>query len=327
MPAGENQMNRKDQSWVNIFIAVLIVAAIAYFAVYYAISRGLVSLPAGDRPAVSSNVTDTAPATAMTKSGDAQHVYYGKQPSYDLYKGGPLVHLVENPQAADPTWQQLRDFVASDATDRDVYDAATFPCAAFAEKLHNNAEAHGIRAAWVALDFEGATIGHAIDAFETTDRGLVYVDCTGDKSGVVTHQTASGKKEKVFGNPASCDRIAYVQIGKEYGVISLEVAASPEYDYYVQYRQNLAKFEAGLAAYNSDVKKWDLEVAQFNQWVGGRTFKTNSADYKKAQQWQDQLESRGNELDKTSKYLDQLGDSLGAFWTPKGIVKSVGIYW
>jgi hypothetical protein len=62
-------------------------------------------------------------------------------------------------------------------------------CADFAERLHNDAEMAGIRCAYVSIELSGYTdpnnfgisadTGHALDAFQTTDRGLVYVDDTG----------------------------------------------------------------------------------------------------------------------------------------------------
>jgi hypothetical protein len=51
-------------------------------------------------------------------------------------------------------------------------------CADFAERLHNNAELAGIRCAYVSITLAGNT-GHACDAFQTTDRGLAYIDVTG----------------------------------------------------------------------------------------------------------------------------------------------------
>jgi hypothetical protein len=126
----------------------------------------------------------------------------------------------------------LKDFIASDNTDSYIYDLNYFPCGAFAEMLHNHAEVSGIRAAWVALDLVEKTTGHALNAFETTDRGLVYVDCVGDTSQPETAQYQSDKKYKRFGVRVNNDRIGYVQVGKEYGVISLAVAASPSYSYY-----------------------------------------------------------------------------------------------
>ena len=62
-------------------------------------------------------------------------------------------------------------------------------CCDFAERLHNNAEMAGIRCAYVYVKLTGYTdpynygipysTSHACNAFETTDRGLVYIDDTG----------------------------------------------------------------------------------------------------------------------------------------------------
>ncbi len=92
---------------------------------------------------------------------------------------GEYIELRNNPDAADPSWEALKLFLEQDTTDQLRYDEATFVCVDFAEMLHNNAEAAGIRAALVTLDFEGQATGHAINAFNTTDRGLVYIDDTG----------------------------------------------------------------------------------------------------------------------------------------------------
>jgi ribosomal protein L37AE/L43A len=61
-------------------------------------------------------------------------------------------------------------------------------CDDFAERLHNDAELAGIRCAYVSVDLSGypdpyhygipSNTGHALDAFQTVDRGLVYVDDT-----------------------------------------------------------------------------------------------------------------------------------------------------
>jgi len=61
-------------------------------------------------------------------------------------------------------------------------------CADFAERLHNDAAMAGIRCAYVSIDISGYTdpyhygissnTSHALDAFQTIDRGLVYIDDT-----------------------------------------------------------------------------------------------------------------------------------------------------
>ena len=47
--------------------------------------------------------------------------------------------------------------------------------------MHNNAEDKGIRAAFVVLQFYGK-VPHALNAFKTSDRGLIFVDVTGTLS-------------------------------------------------------------------------------------------------------------------------------------------------
>jgi hypothetical protein len=51
------------------------------------------------------------------------------------------------------------------------------------KSLHDNSESAGIKAGWVSIQFENNGVDHACDVFNTTDRGLVFVDCVnGDTS-------------------------------------------------------------------------------------------------------------------------------------------------
>jgi hypothetical protein len=98
---------------------------------------------------------------------------------------------------------------------KDIIDGVAQPspprvCADFAERLHNNAEKAGIRCGYVSLDMSGYTdpynfgiasdAGHACNVFETTDKGLVYIDCTG----------TSGM------GPENQDTIVNIQVGAQY---------------------------------------------------------------------------------------------------------------
>ncbi len=87
--------------------------------------------------------------------------------------------LVDNPDAVNPTWAELKAFLAEDRTEQHEYILDVYDCSEFSRDLHNRAEAAGIRAAVVHIDLAGETVGHALNAFITTDYGLVYVDCTG----------------------------------------------------------------------------------------------------------------------------------------------------
>ena len=93
--------------------------------------------------------------------------------------------------------------------------------------LHNNAEAAGIRAALVGVFFEGETTGHGLNVFKTTDRGLVYVDCTGG-------DWSTRLREQLYGYTLEYDKIAYMVKGKEFGLVNIYRATSPEYSYYEQ---------------------------------------------------------------------------------------------
>lgn len=88
------------------------------------------------------------------------------------------VALIDNPQAQNPTWQELMSFLAEDRTDKNDYIEDVYDCSQFSRDVHNNAEAAGIRAAEVQVGFKYETTGHALNAFLTTDYGLIYVDCT-----------------------------------------------------------------------------------------------------------------------------------------------------
>jgi hypothetical protein len=96
---------------------------------------------------------------------------------------------IETTALKNPNWAQLLDFLRADKTDEMPYIYPTFVCDNFASTLQSNAKKAGWRCAKVRLDMTGYTdpyklgiasnAGHSCNAFETTDRGLVFIDCTG----------------------------------------------------------------------------------------------------------------------------------------------------
>jgi hypothetical protein len=122
---------------------------------------------------------------------------------------GDFIVLINNTNATNPTYAQMVNFLQNDTTDeysylnasvipgsyyppaendvdltriKNIIDGTAQPsnprvCSDFAERLHNDAEMAGIRCAYVSIDL--STGGHAIDAFQTTDEGLIYIDDTG----------------------------------------------------------------------------------------------------------------------------------------------------
>ncbi len=100
----------------------------------------------------------------------------------------PRFNLKNNPGATDVPWSELISFLLEDKTDRNPYITDDYTCGEFAEDLHNNAEMNGIRAAWAVIQWEDGSPPHAINAFMTTDKGLVYIDVSGVKEGIARPQ-------------------------------------------------------------------------------------------------------------------------------------------
>jgi hypothetical protein len=139
-------------------------------------------------------------------------VFHNKQPD-DFPNRGKPVQLTENASATDVTWKELKAFLFLEKTDEIPYTDYVFECASFAEELHNNAEARGIRSAFVSIFFSDEITGHALNAFFTTDKGLVYIDCS-----------------------VNTDAVAYIEEDKEYGLVPLQMASSFDYDFYKLYQ-------------------------------------------------------------------------------------------
>ncbi len=98
------------------------------------------------------------------------------QPPYVKGNGEPI-HLVNNDGASDHTWDEVASFLLQDKTDRGVY-STRHNSFNFAEELHNKAEYYGFKTALVIVDFENGET-YCLNAFDTIDLGLVYVDSTG----------------------------------------------------------------------------------------------------------------------------------------------------
>jgi myosin heavy subunit len=103
----------------------------------------------------------------------------------------------DNSQAVNPTWNQMITFIAQDKTDQHPYDIKSFNCVNYATTVYNNAERLNIETATVTLNLRNSSVGHAVNAFITSDYGLVYVDCT------------------------TSDTIARVETGKVYRAVAL----------------------------------------------------------------------------------------------------------
>lgn len=118
--------------------------------------------------------------------------FYTVHPSNYVGADGDAIKLINKGTAIDPTYAQVITFVLQDNTDSNHYTSG-FTCGDFAEQLHNNAEIAGYKCGWVEVNFENDDLGHACNAFNTTDRGLVFIDCV---NGDATVKIEIGKPYK-----------------------------------------------------------------------------------------------------------------------------------
>ena len=156
--------------------------------------------------------TDAQLATTQTQLQLYKDTW-GSVVASDIQPPYQCAYLERQAYATNPTWAQLLDFILKDKTDQKAYVPDVYMCGDFARDVYNNAEQSGIRAAWVAIKF-GDSI-HACNAFKTTDRGLVFINCTGLEAGTL--------------GPFNRDKIVNVRLGNDYIPLSL----FPEYGWEV----------------------------------------------------------------------------------------------
>lgn len=153
-----------------------------------------------------------------------------------VMSNGKPVRLQNNPNARDVPLARVLAFVAANRVNRQRYVDGKHMCAEYAVTLHDRAEASGIRCALVSLSFaEG--VGHALNAFQTTDRGLVYIDCTGGPEGDADD---------------AYDTVGYIQIGKPYGRLHVGLGSRWPSEY--------GKYQEALTVFRN-ISAWDKELS------------------------------------------------------------------
>jgi len=237
---------------------------------------------------------------------------YTKDGKIECGGNGEAIILKNNPEAKDPTFDEMIAFIKADTTDLKDYIEGTYVCADFAEEVHNNAEAAGIRAGWVSITFFGTDEGHALNAFETTDRGLVYIDCT---SGVSTNGEDEGQYR---------DTVAYIETGRRYGILNIDLVVSSPYDYYPLQYDFYADCEKGWLEFQTMSELFNQEVDKYNDEIKGKVFVYGSPEAERMSAWKKELEQQ-------EKELKRLGEKLGNRWYQSEYsgfnVKDIQIHW
>jgi hypothetical protein len=225
------------------------------------------------------------------------------------------IRLINNPSAVNVSFQDVIDFIRRDTTDLLPYverdnleNIRPFVCSDFAEAVHNNAEAAGIRAAYISLDWSRGGIGHALDAFETTDKGIVFIDCTGES---IFSQVEDADSQEYMG---SWDKVAYIELGKKYGVIGIAYAKSPEYSFFEEYENQWSEYKKLLSLYNEQVKL-------FNQEIRDKVFRKGTAEYERIKAWEIDLDAQKNAMEEMNI---EIGNSR---FRPLYVVSNYEIHW
>lgn len=265
------------------------------------------------------------PAETQDTTENPQYIY--EDGAIHVGGDGEPIELINNPSATNPSYAELVAFIKEDSTDKHRYATSAdvyfgfaktpYVCSDFAEDIHNNAEAAGIKAGWVSIDFWEDDEGHACNAFETTDRGLVYIDCTGGDlwSPLNIQIVKTGEGFSLTQNkPSTWDKVVYVEIGKEYGAINITNANSLLYSSYEEYKRKWQQYEKLMSDYND-------EITRYNQEIRGKVYYEGSPELARIEAWEAKLEEK-------SQVLNQLAKELGDFWfEPLGIVEDIRIHW
>ena len=207
-------------------------------------------------------------------------------------------------------------FIRYDTTDAKPYISEgenAYVCADFAEDVHNNAEAVGIRAGWVGIRFSGTEEGHAINAFETTDRGLIYIDCTNGRTFTEEDEISEG-----------WDTVAYLEIGERYGILHIDLVTSMPYDYYILEYDFYADSEKAWHGYKTMLEEYNRDVDSYNKEIEGKVYTIGTAEEKRITAWE-------NELLQLEQTLTRMEEELGGHWYESEFssytVEDIHIHW
>jgi hypothetical protein len=88
-------------------------------------------------------------------------------------------HLAGSGESRNPTYLEALEFIESDQTDKNQYVEGKYTCSNFAVDFENNAFESGYKCGFVLVLFVNKS--HALNCFNTTDYGLIFVEPQEDK--------------------------------------------------------------------------------------------------------------------------------------------------
>jgi hypothetical protein len=152
--------SQKVATAISIFLAILMLCGGSLFLGYV---RGYQKGHAGSY-------------TQAYSQGKDEGYQAGYQSGYQAgYKPGTEQKTSSGYTLQNPTYQEMKTFLAQDSTNVNNYVEDQYVCVDFAAAVNNNAKAKGIHCAVVDIFYPDG-YGHTIVAFDTTDRGLIYIE-------------------------------------------------------------------------------------------------------------------------------------------------------
>lgn len=117
----------------------------------------------GGNPAINQNIK-----SEITKNLSQAFEKDTAEPDENIFTDNQTI-IIKN-----PTFQQVKDFILKDTTSRNRFILNKYECRHFATDVNNNAEAAGLRCAFVLLCFNNGQ--HAVVGFDTVDKGMIYIE-------------------------------------------------------------------------------------------------------------------------------------------------------
>jgi len=165
----------------------------------------------------------------------------------------------------NPTWQELKDFLRDDLTNEKSYDRANYNCQGFTLELRDHARDLGWRSAFISVSYEGKDIGHAFNAFETSDEGLIYIEPQKDSVRYVELGRPEGEipVQAVKNEFFACQNPEDLQ---SENIVKARYAGSLfEYSYFENYEQRMTCWWRGFEAYEKAKLQHNGAVDRFNE--------------------------------------------------------------
>lgn len=231
--------------------------------------------------------------------------------------------------ARDPTWAELKAFLAHDRGDEKVYHRENFNCQHFAMSLKDRARDLGFRSAYVILDYHAQHISHAINAFETLEFGTVYIEPQDDSVAYV-------KKGKTFGTiPMDALKREFYACA-EGGPAGFAVPLAREYfagnvfehAYYENYIARVSCYSASRDALDADINAYNQALRQFE--ADRHAFHHGKSRYSRYQinQKLSDINSWHQKISTWSANLKAFRADLGHTETvDQGVVSKVSAFW